>query len=118
MRPANAYRQRQSRDYWVYILTNRSYTSLYTGVTSNIQERMRQHKTGALDGFTKRYRTHLLIYCEWTDDVWAALQREKQIKGWSREKKIELIESVNPSWYDLSEVRSHPAPTRSFLPSG
>lgn len=99
----------------MYIVRNRSYTSLYTGVTSNIQERTRQHKAGTFGGFSKRYRTHLLVYCGWTDDLWAALQREKQIKGWSRQKKIAVIESLNPSWHDLSEVQIFP--TWRMVPS-
>lgn len=98
------------RRYYVYILTNRSYVSLYTGVTSDLESRVWQHKSGFVDGFSKRYRTDLLVYYEETDRVWAALEREKQIKGWSRSKKVELIESVNPSWYDLSEALFPPTP--------
>lgn len=68
-------------------MTNRSYTALYTGMTNNLEKRVGQHKAGTFGGFSKRYRTHLLVYCESTPDVWTAIQREKQIKGWSREEK-------------------------------
>lgn len=108
MRSAYPRHHHRPHDYYVYILTNRSYTVLYTGMTNDLATRIRQHKNGIVDGFTKRYRTHLLVYCEWADDVWGAIQREKQIKGWSREKKIDLIEAMNPSWHDLSEVQSFP----------
>jgi putative endonuclease len=87
--------------YYVYVLTNRSGT-LYTGVTASIEERVRQHKTAA-HGFTKRYRIDRLVYYEELDDVNLAIAREKQIKGWSRKKKIDLINGLNPKWLDLSD---------------
>jgi putative endonuclease len=88
--------------YYVYVLTNRSGT-LYTGVTSSIEERVRQHKAGLHDGFTKRYRIDRLVYYEELDDVNLAIAREKQIKGWSRKKKIDLINELNLKWLDLSD---------------
>ena len=94
--------RRRVRQYYVYILTNRSGT-LYTGVTSDIEHRVRQHKTGEHEGFTKRYRIDRLVYYEETDDVNAAIAREKQIKGWTRKKRIDLINAMNPRWLDLSE---------------
>jgi putative endonuclease len=94
----------RDHNYWVYIMTNRSYTVLYTGVTNNLQSRVQQQKNGTADSFTKRYRVCLLVYCEWYADIRAAIAREKQIKGWSRAKKIALIESLNLSWHDLSET--------------
>ena len=89
--------------YWVYILTNASRRSLYTGVTGNIVERMTQHRAGKGSAFAARYRINRLVYAECTDDVMDAIAREKQIKGWRREKKNALIESVNPGWEDLME---------------
>ncbi len=88
--------------YYVYIMTNRSDT-LYTGVTNDLQRRVYEHRQKLIDGFTKRYNIGMLVYYEDTDDVEAAIGREKQIKGWRRSKKIELIESANPQWRDLSE---------------
>ena len=90
------------REYCVYIMTNKSGT-LYTGVTNNIYRRVYEHKHKLVPGFTERYNIDRLVYLEITNDVYAALTREKQIKGWLREKKIALIESRNPDWKDLSE---------------
>jgi putative endonuclease len=87
---------------YVYIMTNRSRT-LYTGVTSNLQQRVFQHKNKLVAGFTSRYRIDRLVYFEETPDIRDAIAREKQIKGWVRSKKIALIESINPAWEDLSE---------------
>ena len=91
-----------SKQYYVYILTNKSGT-LYTGVTNNLTRRVFEHKNGQVDGFTKRYNLKYLVYYEATNDVHAAIAREKQIKGWLRVKKLALINSVNPEWRDLSE---------------
>jgi putative endonuclease len=91
-----------SKQYYVYILTNKSGT-LYTGVTNNLVRRVFEHKNQKVDGFTKRYNLKYLVYYEVTDDVYAAIAREKQIKGWLRAKKLELINSMNPAWKDLSE---------------
>ncbi len=88
--------------YYVYIMTNRSKT-LYTGVTNDLMRRVYEHKNKMIDGFTKKYNITKLVYYEETDDVQAAIEREKQIKGWLRRKKIALIESINPEWKDLSE---------------
>ena len=88
--------------YWVYILASKS-SSLYIGVTNDIVRRVFQHKNKTASKFTTRYNINLLVYAEETDDVNAALNREKQLKGWIRNKKIELIESLNPGWRDLSE---------------
>ena len=89
------------RQYCVYIMTNRSRT-LYTGVTSNLERRVYEHKRMLKDGFTRRYLMDRLVYYEVTEDVEAAINREKQIKGWVRSKKLTLIESANPRWRDLS----------------
>ena len=90
------------KKFYVYIMTNRSRT-LYTGVTNNLERRVQEHKSKKIPGFTEKYNITQLAYFEETGDVGAAIAREKQIKGWLRAKKIALIESLNPSWRDLSE---------------
>ena len=90
------------RQYHVYIMTNRSGT-LYIGVTSNLVARAYQHKTKCIEGFTKKYNLTRLVYYEAGTDVLEAIAREKQLKGWSRSKKLALIESLNPKWNDLSD---------------
>ena len=92
-------------EYFVYILTNRSGT-LYIGVTNDLRRRLYQHKHKLIPGFTSRYGLDRLVYFEHTPDVRAAIAREKQIKRWRREKKVALIESVNPMWRDLDEISS------------
>ena len=88
---------------WVYILTNRSKT-LYVGVISNLERRIQEHRSGSIGGsFTQRYRLDRLVYCEQFQTMTGAIDREKQIKGWLRIKKIALIVSVNPIWRDLSD---------------
>ncbi len=99
------------KHYVVYILTNPMYTVLYTGFTNNIEARINQHRNGVFAGFTKRYNVTRLVYCEECSNVWDAIQREKEIKGWTRARKIELIESVNPGWCDLAESWFSPAPS-------
>ena len=76
--------------------------ALYTGVTSNLEKRVYQHKHGLLGGFTSRYAINKLVYYDATTDVLSAITREKQIKAWRRSKKVALIESMNPKWEDLS----------------
>ena len=88
--------------YFVYIMTNTSGT-LYTGVTNNLERRIYEHKHHLVNGFTNKYNIDKLVYFEETNDINAAISREKQIKGWLRKKKIALIESLNPGWKDLSE---------------
>ena len=90
------------KQYYVYIMTNGSRT-LYTGVTDDLVRRVYEHKNKLIEGFTKRYNITRLVHYEVTSDVQAAIQREKQIKGWLRKKKIALIEAANPGWQDLSE---------------
>lgn len=89
------------RDYYVYMVTNKSRKSLYTGVTNDLLRRMCEHRQMKTGGFTKKYRTIYLVYFEMTGDIDAAIAREKQIKGWLRSKKNVLIETVNPYWRDL-----------------
>jgi putative endonuclease len=94
---------RPPKTYFVYIMTNRSKT-LYTGVTGNLSRRVREHKMGAGSQFARRYKLDSLAYFERFEDVRNAIEREKQIKGLLRIKKIALIVSVNPEWKDLSEA--------------
>ena len=91
-----------NRTYHIYILTNKSGT-LYTGITGNLKKRVWQHKTKEVNGFTQKYNIDRLIYYETFGDVWSAIAREKQIKGWVRRRKVELIASMNPEWHDLSD---------------
>ena len=74
--------------YWVYIMTNKSHSVLYTGVTNDLYRRYMEHKNGVVEGFTKRYRCHSLLYYEFYNNVEEAIVREKEIKGWSRRKKL------------------------------
>jgi putative endonuclease len=83
-------------------MTNKSRT-LYTGITNNLERRVYEHKQKTIGGFASKYNITMLVYSESTDDVRQAIAREKQIKGWLRSKKIELIESTNPGWEDLSK---------------
>jgi putative endonuclease len=89
------------KQYYVYIMTNRSKT-LSTGVTNNLKRRVHEHKQKLVSGSTSAYNITLLVYFEMTTDVKIAISREKQIKGWLRSKKISLIDAVNPEWKDLS----------------
>ncbi len=91
------------KTYFVYILTNKNHTVLYTGMTNNLHRRVQEHKDGSGSKFTRRYNVNHLVYFELTDDVNAAIAREKQIKAGSRQKKIDLINSINPQWQDLAE---------------
>ena len=87
--------------YCVYIVSNIS-KMLYTGVTNDLEHRVLQHKAKLVDGFTKKYNIHRVVYFETFYDIRDAIAREKQIKGWLRAKKVALIESVNPKWKDLA----------------
>jgi len=91
------------KQYCVYILTNKTNNVLYTGVTGNLIERVLQHRSKSIEGFTKRYNVTKFVYYETYEDPASAILREKQIKGGSRKKKIVLIESVNRVWKDLFE---------------
>ena len=92
----------RDHEYFVYIMCSRSGT-LYIGMTNSIYRRALQHKRGELEGFSKQYHSDRLVYYESFDDVHKAIGREKQLKGWRREKKIALIESRNFRWRDLAE---------------
>ena len=88
---------------YVYTLTNTTHTVLYIGVTSNLPRRLYEHKHELIDGFTKTYHVHELMYAEPYSDIRTAIAREKQLKKWGRKKKNELISKANPYWLDLSE---------------
>ena len=92
----------RAHDYYVYIVTNKSWT-LYTGVTNDLERRVWEHKHKATKGFTSKYRMGKLIYMEQFRDIRGAIAREKQIKGWTRARKMALIRGVNPTGRDLSE---------------
>jgi putative endonuclease len=92
----------------VYILANAT-KILYTGMSSDLEGRVWEHKEKMCDGFTSHFHVCRLVYYESFDDVHKAIGREKQIKGWRREKKIKLIETINPNWHDLSEEWGKPA---------
>lgn len=88
--------------YFVYILTNWDDSVMYIGVTSNLEQRLYEHRNGLADGFTKQYNIYKLVYFEHTSDVYSAISREKQLKKWTRVKKNALIAKANPEWKDLS----------------
>jgi putative endonuclease len=90
------------KSYWVYIVSSSTGT-LYIGMTNSIERRVWQHKNSKIEGFASKYKCNRLVYFESFDDAKKAIDREKQLKGWSRRKKIALIESVNPRWQDLAE---------------
>ncbi len=89
---------------WVYIMTNRRNGVLYVGVTSDLIRRAWQHREGAVDGFTQRYRLKRLVYFERHDDIRSAIQREKNLKHWPRAWKIDLLQTANPNWDDLYDT--------------
>jgi putative endonuclease len=90
------------KTYYVYILTNRKNGTLYIGVTNDLERRVFEHKNNMVDGFTKKYNIHTLVYYEETGDIQSAIEREKVLKWWNRQWKLCLIESINPEWRDLS----------------
>lgn len=94
----------QEKNFSVYILTNRTKTVLYVGVTSNLQRRITEHRVGLIDGFAKKYHCHILVYFESGYGAFEGIAREKEIKAWRREKKESLVFIVNPSWADLYET--------------
>ena len=88
-------------NYYVYIVTNHYNTVVYTGVTNNLVRRVNEHRSRTKTGFTEKYSVHKLVYYEITNSIKDAIYREKQIKGWKREKKNSLINENNPEWKDL-----------------
>ncbi len=91
------------KSYYVYILANKRSGTLYIGVTSDLIKRVYEHKNNYVDGFSKKYSTHKLVYFEETPDINTAILREKRLKKWNRDWKLKLIESKNPDWKDLFE---------------
>ena len=89
--------------YYVYILASKRNGTLYIGITNNLRRRIYEHKNDLVEGFTKKYHVHKLVYFEETTDAQSALKREKQIKTWKRNWKLQLIEKLNPLWEDLYE---------------
>jgi len=90
--------------YYVYLLTNQSDTVMYIGVTNDLKRRLLEHRSGLIEGFTKKYHVHKLVYYETFSDINNAIRREKQLKGWIRAKKNALVETMNPKWLDLSVI--------------
>ena len=89
-------------EFFVYILASRFRGTMYAGVTNDLSRRMGEHKSGAVPGFTKRYRVNLLVYCENYTPILEARERERVLKRWRREWKFQLIEAQNPDWHDLT----------------
>ena len=96
-------RTRREHRYFVYIMSSQTRV-LYIGVTNHLERRVQQHRDGTGSAFTARYRVSRLVHYEETSDVRAALERERHLKGWTRARKVALIESMNPDWQDLSEA--------------
>ena len=94
---------KSNKQYYVYLLTNKSNRVLYVGVTNDLIRRMFEHRNKLVEGFTKRYNLVKLVYYEATSDIENAIRREKQLKNWHRDWKINLITQFNPDWMDLSE---------------
>ena len=92
---------RQMKFYFVYILASRKYGTLYIGIINNLLRRIYEHKSGYVKGFSKKYKTEMLVYFEIHRDIKEAIHREKQMKKWKRKWKINLIEKENPEWHDL-----------------
>ena len=91
------------KTYFVYILASKKNGVLYVGITSDLHKRVYEHKNELIEGFTSKYKIKKLVYFEETNEINSAIAREKQLKGWLRKKKIDLIEINNPNWNDLSE---------------
>lgn len=91
-------------NYYVYILTNKNNTTLYIGVTNDIERRLYEHRNELVEGFSKRYHLHKLVYIEETNSIEDAILREKQLKKWNRQKKENLINQLNPEWKDLMMI--------------
>ena len=92
--------------YYVNILTNQNNKTVYIGITNDLKRRLYEHKTEQIEGFTKRYHIHKLVYFEEYKDINDAIAREKQLKSWIRQKKNALVESKNPSWQDIGDLFS------------
>jgi len=91
------------KQFYVYIMSNRKHGTVYTGMTNDLERQVLENKKKLVDGFTKKYNLTKLVYFEDTNSALSAIEREKQIKGWLRSKKVALIEAQNPEWNDLSD---------------
>ena len=91
-----------SKDYYVYVLTNDNNNVMYIRITNDLKRRVYEHKSNSIEGFTKKYHVHKLVYYEITTDVNSAIAREKQLKKWKRAKKNALVETLNPKWKELT----------------
>ncbi|MBN1367573.1 MAG: GIY-YIG nuclease family protein [Dehalococcoidales bacterium] len=98
----------EEKEYYVYILASKHYGTLYIGVTNDLIRRVYEHKNNLIEGFTKRYKVHNLVYFEQGEDITSAIEREKQLKFWHRKWKIRLIEEMNPEWKDLYDELIEP----------
>ena len=94
----------KQHNYYIYMMTNKTHSTLYTGVTNNLQRRVFEHKNKMAVGFTKKYNCTKLVYFEHGNSIEGAISREKEIKGWLRTKKDALIATLNPEWNDLSDT--------------
>ncbi len=92
-----------NKNYYVYLLTNWNHKVMYVGITNDLKRRLYEHKNKQVIGFTEKYNLSKLVYFEETQEVYAAINREKEIKKWRREKKNQLVNQFNPAWHDLSE---------------
>jgi putative endonuclease len=91
------------KEYYVYILASQRNGTLYIGVTNNLPRRIWEHKQNLVEGFTKKYNVHILVWFELTSSIESAIEREKQLKHWNRKWKLRLIEESNPHWEDLCD---------------
>ena len=94
-------------NFYVYILTSYNGKAMYIGFTNNLERRIAEHKSGLIEGFTKRYRVHKLVYYEYYEDARTAIAREKELKGWTRARKNELVQTKNPDWHEI--VAAYPS---------
>ena len=92
-----------TKTYYVYILSSKRNGTLYIGVTNDLERRLYEHRNNLIEGFTNKYNVHHLVYFQDVNDIQSALQREKQLKRWTRKWKLELIEKFNPEWRDLAD---------------
>lgn len=95
------------KSYWVYVLASRTRV-LYVGATTNLARRVAEHRAGEGGAFTRRYHVRQLVYAEEHADVRDAIRREKELKGWRRERKVALVDGANPDWRDLADVEARP----------
>ena len=91
------------KQFFIYIMTNKRKGTLYIGVTSDLPARVWQHKSNLIEGFTEKYKLHKLVYYEQHENIYSAIKREKQMKKWQRQWKLEIVEKLNPHWKDLYE---------------